>query len=123
VILLDTNAVIWLLAGHPRAAGLRPAVDRLYLSPVVLLELKFLLEVGRVEVMPGRSVADVVKDPRWLLDSPRSDVLFTAALDVEWTRDPFDRLITAHARCRRWRIATGDQAMIAALPTASVVAL
>jgi PIN domain nuclease of toxin-antitoxin system len=123
VILLDTNALIWLLAGHGRAAELAQAGGRLYLSPVSLLELQFLVEVDRLEVEAGRSVADVAADPRWQLDSPRSDVLFGNALSVEWTRDPFDRLLIAHARCRRWRLATGDRRILAQLPDNAVLRL
>jgi PIN domain nuclease of toxin-antitoxin system len=31
-----------------------------------------------------------------------------AAIIGRATRDPFDRLIVAHARVRKWRLATGD---------------
>jgi len=35
-----------------------------------------------------------------------------AALDLSWTRDPFDRLIAAHARLRGWRLATADETLL-----------
>ena len=123
MILLDTNAVIWLLTGHRRAEPLTGTDQRLYLSPVVLLELQFLAEVGRLSVVPGHSVAKVADDPRWQLDSPASEFLFRTALDIGWTRDPFDRLLAAHARCRRWRIATGDRRFVEMMPGMSVFAL
>jgi PIN domain nuclease of toxin-antitoxin system len=31
---------------------------------------------------------------------------------VGWTRDPFDRLLVAHAFYRGWRLATGDHDLI-----------
>ena len=34
--------------------------------------------------------------------------LNTHSAEETWTRDPFDRLIVAHARLRRVRLATGD---------------
>jgi len=107
-MLLDTNAVIWMLTGHPRA---RPLMDagRLYVSPVCLLELQFLLEVGRLSAIPGRFIDELATDPRWWLDSPASEALFAAARAISWTRDPFDRLLVGHARCRRWVLATGDR--------------
>lgn len=123
MILLDTNAVIWLLAGDRRSAPLQRPGARLYFSPVVLLELKFLLEVGRLTLASGGSLSSIAHDPRWQLDSPASDVLFNAAVQVDWTRDPFDRLIVAHAQCRRWRLATGDRLLLARLPAAGVVGL
>ena len=109
MILLDTNAVLWALAGSPRAAPLTTLGPSLRLSPVSLLEISFLVEVGKIELIAGRSVAEIADDARWQLDSPSSGRLFTAALDLDWTRDPFDRLLVAHARYRRWRFATGDR--------------
>ena len=50
VILLDTNAVIWLEQGHPRARPLTKDRRRLYVSPATLLELQFLHETGRVRI-------------------------------------------------------------------------
>ena len=109
MILLDTNAVLWALAGDRRAAPLLAHAGRLRLSPVSLLEIQFLVEVGRLELAPGRSGDEIADDERWRLDSPASARLFAAALDLDWTRDPFDRLLVAHARYRRWRLATGDR--------------
>ena len=117
MILLDTNAVIWMLADHRRATPLLETGARLFLSPVSLLEIGFLVEVGRVRE-PAEGVFSLADDPRWDLDSPSSEVLFRTAVDVDWTRDPFDRLLVAHARCRRFRLATGDRFLLERLPEA-----
>jgi PIN domain nuclease of toxin-antitoxin system len=37
------------------------------------------------------------------------------AAEESWTRDPFDRLILAHVRVRRCRLATGDSTLLAHL--------
>jgi PIN domain nuclease of toxin-antitoxin system len=50
-----------------------------------------------------------------VLDDPSSAAWFEKAIAVGWTRDPFDRLLIAHARLRKWRLATGDGALIAHL--------
>jgi PIN domain nuclease of toxin-antitoxin system len=121
VILLDTNALIWVHTGHPRGRPLLRA-SSLYISPVSLLELAFLEESKRVRLAPGARDS-LNRDPRWTLDNPMSTDLFDAALDLSWTRDPFDRLIVAHARMRGWRLATGDRTILAKCPEASVVAL
>lgn len=115
MILLDTNAVIWLLAGHPRAAPLLVGRQPLALSPVSLLELQFLEEVGRIQLAPDTTIAALIDDPRWRHDNPSTRALFEAALPISWTRDPFDRLIIAHARLRGWSLATGDRRLIARL--------
>jgi PIN domain nuclease of toxin-antitoxin system len=111
VILLDTNAVIWLAQGHRRATALA-RVPRLYLSPATVLELQFLVEVGRLQLARGHSAVSVSDDPRWVLDEPPSGKWFDAAADLAWTRDPFDRLIVAHARLRGWRLATADTTLL-----------
>lgn len=115
MILLDTNALIWLEQGHARTRGLAATGKRLYISPVSLLELQFLLEAGRLRLRRG-VVSDLVARGPWLLDDPPATAWFDAALDLGWTRDPFDRLIVAHARLRGWRLATGDAALLERLP-------
>ncbi len=117
VILLDTNALIWLHHDHVRAAPLRRANLRLYSSPANLLELQFLVEAGRLRPRGSASLQDLARDPRWIQDDPPSIDWFNAALETGWTHDPFDRLLVAHARLRRWRLATSDLSIIEHLRT------
>ena len=123
MILLDTNAIVWVLAGHERARPLLAAPGRRYVSPVSLLELRFLQEVGRVDLAGDAAVSEIAADPRWALDDPPASLLFRSALDVGWTRDPFDRLLVAHAACRRLRLATGDRRILGHLGPDAVLAL
>lgn len=123
MILLDTNAVLWALSGHRRAQPLTRGGERLYLSPVSLLELAYLIELDKLRPTEPEPLARIAADPRWTLDSPPSDRLFGAALDLDWTRDPFDRLLVAHASYRRWRLATGDRKLLERLPPDRAVAL
>jgi PIN domain nuclease of toxin-antitoxin system len=112
VILLDTNALIWLEQRHPRARSLATAGKRLYISPASILELQFLLEAGWIR-LKNATVTDIAnRDDLWTLDDPPAARWFEEALDLGWTRDPFDRLIVAHARLRGWRLATGDAALL-----------
>ena len=115
VILLDTNALIWLHRGHSRSRPLRETFQRLYVSPASVLELQFLVEAGRLRLRSQATVSDLIDDDRWAIDDPPSDRWFTAAVEVGWSRDPFDRLIVAHARLRGWRLATGDDALLTRL--------
>ena len=115
MILLDTNALIWLHQGDQRAAPLIKPLRRLYVSPASALELQFLIEAGRLKLRPGKAVSDVIHTPRVLLDDPPGVAWFDQALTLTWTRDPFDRLIVAHARLRGWRMATADATIVRAL--------
>lgn len=120
VILLDTNALIWLEQGHRRARPLLEDGRRLHLSPATLLELQFLHEVGRIRIDTA-SLSALEDDERWQLDEPPAAAWFARAAGLTWTRDPFDRLIAAHALLRRWRLATGDGALAAQLgPSAAI---
>jgi len=114
VILLDTNAVIWLDQSHPRTRALTRVRMPLYMSPATLLELQFLEEAGRIRLRKQDPQALAVDD-RWLMDDPPASAWFALALDLTWTRDPFDRLIAAHAQFRGWRLATADAVVLKAL--------
>ncbi len=81
------------------------------------------MEAGRLGEVPGSGVVDLAEDQRWLLDSPSSAALFRSALALGWARDPFDRLLAAHALHRRWRLATGDRCLVQGLPAGAVLAL
>jgi PIN domain nuclease of toxin-antitoxin system len=111
VILLDTHALIWFDLRRPRVAQLLRTGQRLYVSPVNLLELQILEESGRLRLKKGDAQALAVDD-RWTLDDPPAAAWFAAALDLSWTRDPFDRLLAAHARLRGWRLATADETLL-----------
>jgi len=108
MILLDTSALIWLQSGAARARPLAAYEGRLYVSPAVLLELAFLVETGRLKLRRNASLSAITRDDRWLVDDPPALDWFALAAELAWTRDPFDRLVAAHARLRRWRLATAD---------------
>lgn len=123
MILLDTNALVWLDQGHRRARPLARGRRRLYVSPASLLEIQFLTEAGRARLRAGSSAAELADDERWLLDDPPAAAWFDRALALAWTRDPFDRLLVAHAGLRGWRLATGDRDLIERLGSALCVPL
>jgi len=114
MILLDTHALIWLEQGHRRTRTLQRSGRRLYVSPATLLELQFLLEIGRIRLR-GATLESVAADDRWNLDDPPAASWFMQAVDVSWTHDPFDRLLVAHARLRGWRLATADANLLSQL--------
>ena len=123
MILLDTNAALFLLSNNARARPLRAHAGRLALSPISILEAAFLVECKRI-AFPGAAADAVMRsDPRWSIDDPTLDSVIAQAMSLSWTRDPFDRLIAAHALARGWRLATSDKNLIRHLPGSSVIAL
>ena len=121
VILLDTNAVIWLDQNHTRTRRLARSASRLLVSPATLLELQMLEEIGRLRLRGG--IRAIVESERWELDDPPALDWFERSAEQTWTRDPFDRLNVAHARLRWLRLATGDGAILERLPPSDRIAL
>jgi PIN domain nuclease of toxin-antitoxin system len=122
LILLDTNALIWLWRGHRRVKSLATA-GRLFASPASILELQMLAESGRVVLRREITAAAALADERWVIDEVPSTRWLSAAANVAWTRDPFDRLIVAHARLRGWKLATADRAVLAQLTSSEKIEL
>lgn len=117
MILLDTNAVLFLLADHQRARPLEAHAGRLRFTPIALMEMQFLQEIGRGEFTTDDPADAVARDSRWEVDDPSLSAVVRHTLDLTWTRDPFDRLITAHALHRGWRLATSDRGLLDNLPS------
>lgn len=111
MILLDTLAFLWIEQRKPRAKPLLRDDRRLFISPAMLLELRVLDEVGRFRTPPHVMHA-LLRDERWVLDELPSGAWFLEAANVSWTRDPFDRLLAAHAQVRGWRLATADRNLL-----------
>jgi PIN domain nuclease of toxin-antitoxin system len=113
VIYLDTHGSgLALRRGHARIA--RPArrlieTEALFISPVLLLELAFLEETGRIRAQ-ARTILTELQELVALsvCDLPFADVSI-ASLQLKWIRDPFDRLIVAQALARGGRLVTKDR--------------
>jgi PIN domain nuclease of toxin-antitoxin system len=121
-MLLDTHVVAWTHGGEndrlPARVARRMDAEPLAISPVVVLELQYLYEVGRT-TEPAEAVLDELR-PRLELtvaDVPAEE-LFAAALPLAWTRDPFDRLLAAHAVLADLPLITGDETLREHLPNA-----
>jgi PIN domain nuclease of toxin-antitoxin system len=119
---LDTHVVVWLAAGAShKVAGrvlrrIREAPP--VVSPVVAMELDRLHEIGRIRE-PGLRVLEHLEATIGLTVSPVPFVAAVAASrELRWTRDPFDRLITASALAEGAALATADATIRANFPLA-----
>lgn len=119
---LDTHVVVWAVAGeHDRLSDTaRNALehDTLRVSPMVALELTYLHEVGRITTTSD-TVLDEARRSLGLVpaDDPLADII-DVATGLDWTRDPFDRIIAAHAIATRARLLTRDETIRAHLDLA-----
>lgn len=112
-VILDTHFLLWAVLGLSRMDEF-PWLERYRpwgVSPVSLLELEFLAEVGRLELRAQELVEALRTDSRFVLDEVPLMALVTHALPLTWTRDPFDRLLAAHSAARRTPLVTLDRRM------------
>ena len=63
-----------------------------------MLELQYLFEVGRSLISPRGAVVKLRHEIGLSLCDFALPLIVEAALEEVWTREPFDRLIVAHAR-------------------------
>ena len=111
--ILDTHFLLWILL-HSRRLDSYRWLERYRpwgVSPVSLLEIQFLAEVGRLEVRTGPFFETLLGDRRFVLDEVPLLSLVRHALPLDWTRDPFDRLLAAHSVARRTPLCTLDGRM------------
>ncbi len=118
---LDTHVALWMVAGERRR--LRPVEKELrhgslFLSSIAIVELQILFELGRVRE-PVEEVLDILFEDHGVeeaLGDPREIGRHARAL--AWTRDPFDRLIAAHALAQGSVLLTADETILAHCPSA-----
>ena len=121
---LDTHVVLWLYVGEhhriPFALRERMATDPLRVSPMVRVELVYLHEIGRLDP-PAHRVLDELEHSIGLVEDPMSfGAVAKAAETLTWTRDPFDRMIAAHALVSFATLATSDETIRKALGSYAV---
>jgi len=110
-LLFDTHFLLWAVLRVPRFDEFRWLAGYVPwgVSPVSFLEVKFLGEVGRLEVRHPDFMDAVGRDPRFVVDEVPLLTLIARAMPLEWTRDPFDRLLAAHSLVRRTPLCTLDR--------------
>ena len=110
---LDTHVLVYLYAGgrerFPSRAQAALDHARLVYSPIAELEVQYLYEIGRITVGP-ETVFAYLSDRIGLTPDETPYVVVTrAARALSWTRDPFDRLITAAAIASNSSLLTRDR--------------
>lgn len=113
MIHLDTNALIWLVkAEHDRLSGpARQAIIREppTVSPIVVLELQLLHDVGRIPFSPEAALEYLKAEFDLAISQTGLDLVISAARPLNWTRDPFDRLVCGAAIADGAGLITSDR--------------
>lgn len=109
---LDTHVLLWLWQGEE--SRLRPIKFRLEgkslcVAPIALLEAQLLYEIGRITDPAERIFADLAVQSGVQLAKADPSEVIKQSLPLNWTRDPFDRLIVAQAMVEDATLLTKDR--------------
>ncbi len=113
MIYLDTHVLVYLYQGDfsqfsPRVTQIIESESCL-ISGAVALELAYLFESGRIKY-PGMTIIEYLS--RYIdlsICTLPGSIIALKAMDLSWTRDPFDRLIVANAACEDKPLVTKDR--------------
>ena len=111
---LDTNILIWLVSGNlqrisPKAIKVIQDSNTLLISPITVLELHYLFELKKISQDAGVITNQLEKAIGLKQCELEFSKIILKAMQCNWTRDPFDRIITAQAAHHEAALITGDQ--------------
>lgn len=116
VVYLDTHSAVWLASGTTdwltKKASQALDLGDLRISPIVVLELQLMREKKRIATTVNEMLSHLLATAGvQVCDLPWISVV-EAACEVEWTRDPCDRLIVAHAALQGAQLITRDEVIL-----------
>jgi len=113
MLFLDTHAVAWLYAKREElfTATALELVEKqdLHISPMVQLELEYLYETNRISARAPDIIDYLASSIQLQIDTQSFSQIIGQAMRLKWTRDPFDRIITAHAELSDAMLLTKDR--------------
>ena len=112
-IYLDTHVVVWLFSGETNKIS-NKALElieecELLISPMVVLELEFLYEIGRLNYKHDEIISSLSESIDLKVCNLSFATIAKESTKHSWTRDPFDRLIVANAICNNSRLLSRDR--------------
>ena len=72
--------------------------NEIYISAIVRLELQYLYEIKRITHKPDTIINELSKQIGLQICNKSFNQIISVSLAINWTRDPFDRIITANAQ-------------------------
>jgi len=113
LIYLDTHVVVWLYTGQSEKLSeqARDLINEheVYISPVVRLELQYLYEIHCITDEANEIILDLLDRIGLKICDKSFNTIASEALNLSWTRDPFDRIIVANASSNNNILITRDQ--------------
>jgi PIN domain nuclease of toxin-antitoxin system len=99
---IDTQVAIWLNEANlaklsKKALSLIQSAD-VRISPMAVVELEYLYEIRRIIVKPQEILVKLGAEIGLTVCDHPFPAIAETSLGETWTRDPFDRIIVAHAK-------------------------
>ncbi|HPC19152.1 MAG TPA: type II toxin-antitoxin system VapC family toxin [Kiritimatiellia bacterium] len=114
----DTHPLVWWLLQPSRlSAAARKGFEQtpsIQVPTMALLEIAYLNEIGRIELAVPDVLAYIGQTPRFQL-APFDGGILLRSIELQATRDPFDRVIAATALYWQVPLITKDRWMQANL--------
>ena len=122
MIYLDSHIVVWLYAGllEKFSQTIRTILNEneILISPIVRLELQYLYEIERVNEPANVIVADLSDRIGLKVCEKDFNAVVSQAMEITWTRDPFDRVIVGNAGLNDYVLISKDQNILDHYPHA-----
>ncbi len=116
MIYLDTHVIVWLYGGMKEKLSEKAAKlineEFISISPIVELELQYLHEIGKITETHVKVITMLERDVGLTVITCNLLDLIKEASALTWTRDTFDRLITAQAILDKSNLLTKDQILL-----------
>jgi PIN domain nuclease of toxin-antitoxin system len=105
--------VVWLYTGlvEKLSGQAKELINEndIYISGVVRMELQYLYEIQRITDKSDEILADLSDRVGLKVCDKSFNSIVGKALELSWTRDPFDRIIVANAALNSSILVTKDQ--------------
>ena len=113
MIYLDTHVVVWLYSGlTDKLTDIAKTLinnNEVYVSAIVRLELQYLYEIKRITDEPDVIITNLSEQIGLKICNKNFNDIISISLTITWTRDPFDRIITANALLNNNILLSKDQ--------------
>lgn len=114
--LIDTHIAIWLFDGEfdrlPDKAQDVLRSNSTAISPIAELELNYLYEIGRLKPRPDQIISTLASHIGLQITQTSLNQVCRRAVDLTWTRDPFDRMQAAQALLTNSPFVTKDPTIL-----------
>ena len=113
MVFLDTHIVCWLYSAQTQlfSENALKAIENnpLFVSPMVNLELQYLFEIERISLPASEILTALQADIGLQIADDSFQFIVQQSKTLNWTRDPFDRVIVGHALYKKAPLITRDK--------------